>query len=190
MMARSFLSLLMAALAGNVQALAPLPLAGATATACLQLPPMLGRHPPHRATKSVPDATWCAQHLDSLTISPETREPFVPGAPVHVLQAPWSAATCAATIAAAESYAQWQTGRHHLYPTTDMPAADLPDGRGEATLRLAQEVILPALAAASLLELTHVGLVSRHVVVLSHDQRAGLGVPAVFKGGHVVLEKG
>jgi hypothetical protein len=148
MMARSFLSLLMAALAGNVQALAPLPLAGATATACLQLPPMLGRHPPRRATKPVPDAAWCAQHLDSLTISSETREAFVPGAPVHMLQAPWSAATCATTIAAAESYAQWQTGRHHLYPTTDMSAADLPDGKGEATLRLAQEVILPALAAA------------------------------------------
>lgn len=55
---------------------------------------------------------------------------------------------CRAAIDAADEHDKWSTWRHHLYPTTDIPAIDLPNGIGNATLALAQQVILPCIASA------------------------------------------
>jgi hypothetical protein len=68
------------------------------------------------------------------------------GMPVYAIRGVWSRTLCDAAISAAEQHAGWTTGRHHLYPTMDVPVADVP-GLGPVALALGQEVLLPAIAA-------------------------------------------
>jgi hypothetical protein len=51
-------------------------------------------------------------------------------------------------IDAAEQHNRWSTGRHYLYPTTDISAKDLPKGMGKAAINLATQAVLPSIAFA------------------------------------------
>ena len=80
-----------------------------------------------------------------------------------------------AAVEAAESTGVWSTGRHHLYPTTDQIAADLPLGVGGACLELATRVILPAIAVAFATPLN--GLYFKDMFLAKYEPtgQAGLG---------------
>eukprot|EP00588_Corethron_pennatum_P006158 CAMPEP_0194293588 /NCGR_PEP_ID=MMETSP0169-20130528/48248_1 /TAXON_ID=218684 /ORGANISM="Corethron pennatum, Strain L29A3" /LENGTH=365 /DNA_ID=CAMNT_0039042149 /DNA_START=15 /DNA_END=1112 /DNA_ORIENTATION=+ len=117
------------------------------------LQPILGRNSPHRVASDAPSIS--IGNLDSIIMDGRTtpqqeqkRTEFFPGADVHILRSAWSATDCQRAIDAAGRHHKWSTGRHHLFPTTDVPAADLPDGLGEECLGLARNVILPAISAA------------------------------------------
>jgi hypothetical protein len=88
---------------------------------------------------------------ETISTSKSKRTQFNSDAQVHILRplpsimGEWSPSNA---IKAAEQHNLWSTGRHHLYPTTDIPAKDLPNGIGKATINLATQLILPSIAYA------------------------------------------
>ena len=129
----------------------PLTLPGAS----IILEPMLGVNREYRAP---PDVMLINDgDLDSIMPASQKEKPkrthYNPDAKVHILRSSvdmynisnWSPKNA---IDAAEQHKFWSTGRHHLYPTTDQPAVDLPSGMGEVALNLATRVILPSIALA------------------------------------------
>ena len=123
------------------------------------LEPMLGANREFWAPSDATlPSTSCLDSVVAVSQSAgeQERTSFQCDAPVHILRAPsnpnnnnvWKEFTPQAAMEAAESTGLWSTGRHHLYPTTDQIAVDLPLGMGEACRELATGVILPAIAAA------------------------------------------
>ncbi|CAB9503580.1 Procollagen-lysine,2-oxoglutarate 5-dioxygenase 1 [Seminavis robusta] len=132
-----------------------LPLSGLSSP--LVLDPILGANREFRAPADADINVINQNDIDSVVLATTTsanenkRTKYNANAKVHIcrtasaLHHSW----CREAIDAAESASNnWSTGRHHLYPTTDQPAADLPNGVGEATLDFATNVILPAIAMA------------------------------------------
>ncbi|GMH83425.1 hypothetical protein TrVE_jg1038 [Triparma verrucosa] len=125
------------------------------------LEPLLGKDPPHRTSPGA--ATFDVAGLDSIAAVADTgldsiaavadgntptRTSFIPDAPVHLIRGALDEAACLRFVASAAAHGGWTTGRHHLHPTTDIPAMDLPGGVGTEALDLARDVVLPAIAAA------------------------------------------
>lgn len=122
----------------------------------LTLDPVLGTNIEFRAPSNLSnEISLSTNNLDS--ISPSESDPirttYNSDAKVHILRSSthlWKTMNWlpSKAIKAAEEYNSWTTGRHHLYPTTDIPAINLPNGMGKATLDLATRVILPSIAFA------------------------------------------
>jgi hypothetical protein len=110
-----------------------------------------------------------------LTSTPTTLGTFDKAAQVHVLRSIWPSDKCLSIVQAAEDYAQWSTGRHHLYPTTDVPVRDLPDATKTACLELAQEVLLPALARIFETPIDHLNFKDIFIAKYSSTGQLGLG---------------
>lgn len=129
----------------------------------LTLSPLLGQNLPLFATRPAATPEWCQQQVESI------------GSEVFVVQSGWDVDLCESAIAAAEQHASWQSGRHHLYPTTDVPAADLPNGMGETALALAQQTLLPAIAASFDVDVASLHFKDMFVAKYTPDGQPGLG---------------
>ena len=124
----------------------------------LILEPMHGKYPPHRASSNAPVAkksdldsiisdTTTTVTIDSNTNAIRTTN-FIPDAQVYILRSSWTRAQCRNAIDSSEQHNKWTTGRHHLFPTTDIRISDLPGKMSLDALNLATEAILPAMALA------------------------------------------
>ena len=132
----------------------------------LILEPMHGKYPPHRASSNAPVAkksdldsiisdTTTTVTIDSNTNAMRSTN-FIPDAQVYILRSSWTRAQCRNAIDSSEQHNKWTTGRHHLFPTTDIRAQkiqmnmkvemdklaltvkELEDADNQSALRLAQ----------------------------------------------------
>lgn len=184
------------------------PLSLPRASQTLTLEPVLGRNQEFRAPSNNHSITQIKKsNLQSIVTEDTTsaspikipvRTQYDAEATVHILRASpklWNAckSNChrdddddddvawspSRGIQAAEDYNQWTTGRHHLYPTTDIPAKDLPNGMGDAAISLATNVILPSMALAFDTPLEH--LYFKDMFLAKYEPKGTGGQPGLGK---------
>jgi len=155
--------------------------------------PILGRKPNHGATKARVSLEWCKNNVSSilpaddgtLLVKNEADDPtgimatttlsaFDMDASVHILKTAWSRAECESIIQSANDRNQWSTSRHHLYPTTDVPVAELPTPVRDACLSLACGYILPALACIFYTPLNELHFKDMFVAKYTTTRQSGL----------------
>ena len=186
----------------------PLSLSLPRASQTLTLEPVLGRNQEFRAPSDNHSITQIKKsNLQSIVtedtytsaspIKIPVRTEYNAEATVHILRASpklWNAckSNChcdhddvawspSRGIQAAEDYNQWSTGRHHLYPTTDIPAKDLPNGMGDAAISLATNIILPSMALAFDTPLEHLYFKDMFLAKYEPKGTTGLGQPGLGK---------
>ena len=186
----------------------PLSLSLPRASQTLTLEPVLGRNQEFRAPSNKHSITQIKKsNLQSIVtedtytsaspIKIPVRTEYNAEATVHILRASpklWNAckSNChcdhddvawspSRGIQAAEDYNQWSTGRHHLYPTTDIPAKDLPNGMGDAAISLATNIILPSMALAFDTPLEHLYFKDMFLAKYEPKGTTGLGQPGLGK---------
>jgi hypothetical protein len=151
----------------------------------LILEPVLGANREYRAPS---DATLRAyineKDIDSILpgtqqkVGVPKRTPFNLDAEVHIIRSSpdlWGEWSPELAIEAAEQHSVWSTGRHHLYPTTDQPAINLPNGMGEAALALSTTVILPSISLAFDVPLERLNFKDMFIAKYEPTGQPGLG---------------
>lgn len=143
---------------------------------------ILGREPVYGATRPAQTFDWCEENVESVLESDgdNTRSspdvnilPYTKGAQIHILCSALTREECQNIIQSAEDYNSYSTGRHHLYPTTDVVAQDL--STGDASLALAQGVLLPCLAHIFDTPVEHLNFKDMFVAKYSPSGQPGLG---------------